>query len=215
MKARPKLVALVGGSGAGKTWLARQLQHALDFPAARLSLDDFYRDQSHLARPMRDRLNFDHPRAIDWHLAEAVLRGCRAGRFVSVPQYSFATHTRRPTFKTLAPRQVILVDGLWLLWRPRLRRLFDLRIFLHCPARLRLDRRLARDTANRGRDDRSVRWQFQQTVAPMHQQFVAPQARWADVVLRRPADKREVERLAAMIREVVYVSPSSVPRPTV
>jgi uridine kinase len=204
MKPPPKLIALVGGSGAGKSWLARQLQQALDLPVARLSLDDFYRDQSHLAPAARDRVNFDHPRAIDWRLAQSVLLGCRAGRTVYVPRYNFVTHTRRPTFKTLIPRPVILVDGLWLLWPPRVRRLFDLRIFLHCPERLRLDRRLARDVRERGRDDRSVRRRFQKTVAPMHKRFVAPQARWADVVLRRPPGQREIESLVRAIEETVW-----------
>jgi uridine kinase len=204
MKPRPKLVALVGGSGAGKSWLSHRLQEALEFPVTRLSLDDFYLDQSHLAPRLRERVNFDHPRVIDWRLAETVLRGCRAGRSVYVPRYSFVTHTRRQSFKMVTPRPIILVDGLWLLRRPRVRRLFDLRIFLYCPARLRLDRRLARDVANRGRDTRSVRRQFQKTVAPMHKRFVTPQARWADVVLRQTPGQREVEDLAAVICKMVY-----------
>jgi uridine kinase len=203
MKARPKLIALVGGSGAGKSWLARQLQETLKLPSTSLSLDDFYRDQSHLAPSRRDRVNYDHPKAIDWPLAEAVLRRCRAGRAVRTPQYSFSTHTRLSKSKVLTPKPVILVDGLWLLWRPRLRRLFDLRIFLHCPACLRLERRLRRDLAGRGRDGRSVRRQFQETVAPMHRRFVAPQARWADLVLRQPLGRREVEHLADLIEDRV------------
>jgi uridine kinase len=201
MKLRPQLIALVGGSGAGKTWLSRGLHLALDHPVTRLSLDDFYRDRSHLTPSMQDRVNYDHPQAIDWPLAEAVLLGCRAARTVYVPQYSFVTHTRRRTFKMVVPRPIILVDGLWLLWRPRLCRLFDLRIFLHCPTRLRLARRLKRDIADRSRDGRSVRRQFKETVAPMHKRFVAPQVKWADVVLRQPPSQREVERLAAIIED--------------
>jgi uridine kinase len=199
MNPRPQLVAIVGGSGSGKTWLSRRLQKALDLPVTRLSLDDFYRDQSHLARPLRDRVNYDHPREIDWRLVENALRNGRAARPVYVPRYSFVTHTRRRTFKMVTPRPIILVDGLWLLWRPGLRRLFDVSIFLHCPARLRLERRLERDTAARGRDARSVRRQFRETVAPMHERFVAPQARWADVVLRQSPTQKEIERLAAAI----------------
>jgi uridine kinase len=179
------------------------LQEVLELPVASLSLDNFYRDRSHLAPPLRERVNYDHPRAIDWSLAEAVLRSCRAGRAVRLPQYSFATHTRLPKSKLFVPKSIILVDGLWLLWRPRLRGLFDLRIFLHCPARLRLRRRLERDLAGRGRDRRSVYRQFQDTVAPMHERFVAPQARWADVIFRQPPGRREVERLAALIAKTV------------
>jgi uridine kinase len=201
MKARPKLVAIVGGSGAGKSWLARRLREALKLPATLLSLDDFYLDQSHLAPDKRDQVNYDHPQAIDWRLTEAVLLGCKAGRAVYVPRYSFITHTRRKTFKMVLPKPIILVDGLWLLWRPRIRRLFDLRIFVHCSERIRLERRLERDIAARGRDGRSVRRQFQDTVAPMHKRFVAPQARWADIILRHPLGQKEVERVSAIIKE--------------
>jgi len=203
MRSRPQLIALVGGSGAGKTWLSQALRKALGLPVTRLSLDDFYRDQSHLIPSMRERVNYDHPQAIDWPMAEKVLLGCRAARTVYLPRYSFVTHARLRTFKTVAPKPIVLVDGLWLLWRPRFRHLFDLRIFLHCPARLRLERRLKRDMADRGRNDLSVRRQFKETVAPMHQRFVAPQAKWADVVLRHPPSQREVEHLAAMIEDRV------------
>lgn len=170
---------------------------------ARLSLDDFYRDQSHLTPARRKGINFDHPRTIDWRLAEAVLKNCRVGKSVQVPRYDFATHTRLREFKVFTPGAVVLVDGLWLLWPPRLRRLFDLRIFVHCPERIRLERRLQRDIAARGRDGRSVRRQFRETVAPMHKRFVAPQARWANVILHHPLSQKEVERLGAIIREAL------------
>ena len=205
MKGRPVLIALVGGSGAGKSWLAAQLQATLAVPSAQVSLDDFYRDQSHLPRRSRDRVNFDHPKAIDWRLAEAVFRASRHGCIVRLPQYSFRTHTRLRSFKVLAPKAVILVDGLWLLHRPRLRRLFDLRIFVHCSQRLRLRRRLDRDLAGRGRDERSVRRQFQETVAPMHARFVAPQAAWADVIVRQPVNQRKVGVLASRIEKLLRV----------
>jgi len=203
MKSRPRLIALVGGSGAGKTWLSSRLQQVLGLPVTRLTLDDFYRDQSHIPSALRKLINFDHPRAIDWRLAEVALRRCREGRSVHVPRYSFVTHTRRRAFRILTPKGIVLVDGLWLLWRYRIRRLFDFSIFLHCPARLRLDRRLARDMANRGRDDRSVRRQFQKTVAPMHKRFVAPQMRWANMVIRQPLGREEVEHISLVIKEMV------------
>jgi uridine kinase len=201
MRSRPKLIAIVGGSGSGKSWLSLKLQKALKVPVTRLSLDDFYRDQSHLPPARRESINFDHPEAIDWRLAEAVLKDWRAGRRAKVPRYSFVTHRRLKTFKLVKPKAIILVDGLWLLWRPRLRRMFEFSIFLHCPARLRLDRRLARDKANRGRLHDSVRRQFRETVAPMHERFVAPQSKWADVVLRRSPRQQEIMRLTDMIEK--------------
>ena len=166
-----------------------------------MALDDFYRDQSHLPRPLRDQVNFDHPRAIDWPLAEAMLLACREGRPFLLPRYSFRTHARLRRVRLLTPKAVILVDGLWLLRRGRLRGLFDLRVFIHCSARLRLRRRLERDQAGRGRDERSVRRQFRETVAPMHKRFVAPQAEWADVVLRQPVGMQDVRRIAKLIEK--------------
>src|ERR1700759_826216 len=127
-KPAPLLVAIVGGSASGKTWLADQLQGLLGKTAARLSLDYFYRDRSHLSPARRARINFDHPRAIDWKSVERVLKDCRANRITQVPSYDFATHSRRARTHTLRPKPVILMDGLWLLRRPSLRKLFTLSI---------------------------------------------------------------------------------------
>ncbi len=195
------LVALVGGSGSGKSWLSENLEKTLHRQVTRISLDDFYRDQSHLSPEKRARLNFDHPRLIDWDLVETVLTACREGRPVSMPSYCFVTHTRKPNVKKVRPQGVILVDGLWLLRRPGVRRLFDLRVFIHCSEKLRLSRRLARDIANRGRDLASVRRQFRTTVAPMHKKFVDPQARWADVIFRQPVGSKHVAQVARLIEK--------------
>src|SRR5882672_1277663 len=162
------VVAVVGGSGAGKTWLVERLQESLNGQAVRLSLDDFYRDRSHLPPARRTRVNFDHPRAIDWPAVEQTLSDFRAGRLAHVPQYDFATHARRPCRVELYPASIVLVDGLWLLHRSALRCLFDLKIFVDCPISLRLQRRVRRDAAERGRSCASTRKQFFKTVAPMH-----------------------------------------------
>jgi uridine kinase len=194
------LIAIVGGSGAGKSWLAERLQRVLGPEATRLSLDEFYQDRSHLPISRRARINFDHPRAIDWALVETVLCQCRAGRAARLPRYSFITHTRISQQVEWSPKPFVLVDGLWLLCRPRIRALFDLRIFLECPAQLRLERRLARDVAERGRTPDSIREQFWKTVAPMHNRYVAPQARWADAVVEQPPSEAELSRLIRAIR---------------
>jgi uridine kinase len=195
-----RLIAIVGGSGAGKTWLADRLQHAWGNTAARLSLDDFYRDRSNLSPARRTAVNYDHPRAIDWQLVEQVLRDCHTGCLTRLPRYSFASHTRLHEQEQWMPMPVILMDGLWLLWRPSVRELFDLRIFLTCPTQLRLERRMARDIAERGRSPESVREQFWKTVAPMHDRYVAPQARWADIVVTQPPSEEEIQRLLELLR---------------
>jgi uridine kinase len=196
---RPCLVAIVGGSGAGKSWLADRLRRLLGTGVSRLSLDDFYRDRSHLPARRRGKVNFDHPRAIDWLLLREVLAQARQGNTCEVPRYDFSTHTRRPKLRRWRPRRLVLCDGLWLLWQPSIRALFDLRLFVCAPAPVRLRRRLRRDKRERGRDRESVVRQFRGQVAPMHQRFVAPQQRWADLILRSPVQPRELNRLAKLL----------------
>jgi uridine kinase len=195
----PMLVAIVGGSGSGKSWLADKLAGMLGRKAARLSLDDFYRDRSYLPAARRARINYDHPRAIDWLEAERVLRNCAAGRPTLVPSYDFGRHSRLATRKLFRPRPIILVEGLWLLRRRSWRGLFGVSLYLDCPAPVRLARRLARDLRTRARTRASVLEQFKKTVEPMHRRFVEPQARLADVVLRDGWGKADVGRLAARL----------------
>jgi uridine kinase len=194
-----RLIAIAGGSGSGKTWLADRLQNLLGDKAGRLSLDNFYRDLSHLPPAARNGVNFDDPAAIDWVRFEETLRSLAAGRPTRIPQYDFKTHCRVADAAPIVPRPVTLIDGLWLLHRAPVRKLFDLRIYLDCPERERLRRRLVRDVAERGRSTASVRRQFRDTVAPMHRRFVAPQAHWANVVLTYPCSPDEVQDLNAAI----------------
>jgi uridine kinase len=197
------VVAITGGSGSGKTFLADRLQTTFAALATRLSLDDFYLDRSNLPLSRRARVNFDHPRAIDWALAEKVLRDCRRAAPIQVPRYDFRTHVRLGEGKSWMPTPLILWDGLWLLSRPAMRSRFDLTIFLDCPTQLRLDRRLARDISERGRTSGSVREQFWRTVLPMHVRHVAPQAAWADIILQQPTGETERAELVEIIRGLV------------
>ncbi|HXS69456.1 MAG TPA: uridine kinase [Candidatus Polarisedimenticolia bacterium] len=198
---QPLLVAIVGGSGAGKTWLAGKLEAALTPDATRFSLDDFYRDCSRLDPARRAKINFDHPRAIDWPIMEQVLEDLRAGRAARLPRYDFKTHSRLAKKNLLAHKPVVLVDGLWLLHRRSLRRAFALKIFVDCPVRTRRGRRMTRDLRSRGRSRASILEQLQNTVEPMHERFVAPQEKWADVVVRHNIGAREIQRLARELRD--------------
>lgn len=194
------LVAIVGGSGSGKTHLAEKLCAALPGDALRISLDDFYRDRSRLAPGRREKLNFDHPRAIDWESLLKVLEQLTAGRAAVSPCYDFATHCRAGQPRMIPAKPIIIVDGLWLLRRSSLRRLFELKIFIDCPTQTRWRRRLARDVASRGRTRESIREQFWNTVEPMHERFVAPQRRWADLVLKHDFSEQDARQLAEQLR---------------
>lgn len=198
----PKLIAIVGGSGSGKSWLAAELKKRLAPQAALLSLDDFYYDLSKLDPAARDQVNFDHPQTIDWPLFESVLDDCLMGRATGIPQYDFTTHTRLPEIKFFQPAPLVLVDGLWLLQSPKLRGWFDLKIFVDCPEPLRMKRRLVRDVTGRGRTPASVREQFQATVAPMHDRYVEPQKQFADITLRGEVGDFELRELKEILQYV-------------
>ena len=198
------LVAIAGGSGSGKTWLARRLQRALGAKAVLVSLDNFYRDLSHLRPEHRRNTNFDHPAAIDWPGVKAFLATLQRGDPAILPRYDFTTHTRLPKPRRWQRRRIVLLEGLWPLRSAGLRRLLDFGIYVACPEALRLERRLQRDQQERGRSRASVLRQFRQQVAPMHRRFVEPQARHADVVLQEPPTTATVRALAARIRLIAH-----------
>lgn len=193
---RGQLIAVTGGSGTGKGWLVARLSALFGGKACHLQLDNFYRDLSHLPPPRRPRANFDLPGAIDWESAKQVLRACRGRRAVRVPHYDFATHSRRPPASRWQPRPIVFVDGLWLLRSREMRDLFDLKIFLDAPVRLRRSRRLARDVVERGYTKTAVEARLRTAVLPLHDRYVEPQRKWADVVLSQPFQHAEVLHLA-------------------
>jgi uridine kinase len=200
---RPVIVAIVGGSGSGKTWLSRQIASAFPTKATTVSLDDFYRDRSHLENAQRCSINYDEPCAIEWDLLKEFLQAFRSNLPTQLPRYEFATHCRDPHGVECAPTPLLLIEGLWLLTDPEVRAMFDLSIFLDCPKNVRLERRLARDVVERGRTVEEVRRQFESVVAPMHHAHVDPQRRFADVVLHDPISDLDVEAVVGRVSNLI------------
>jgi len=192
------LIAITGGSGSGKTWLAKKLKRRLGRRAGMLSLDDFYRDLSALPPRERNRVNFDHPDAIDWDLFRTCLESIRRGTATRLPCYDFATHTRSARTRRWDPRPVVVIDGLWLLREPAIRRLYAYTVFVDGPEELRLARRLARDQAERGRSKASVLRQWRSHVKPMHDAHVTPQARVARLVVTPESAHKALAMLDGM-----------------
>ena len=191
-------IAVVGGSGSGKTWLAAELAEWFGDEAAHLCLDHFYWDLGHLPEPERARANFDDPAAIDWDALRGVLDSLERGEVAQVPIYDFAEHVRKEETVELASRPIVVLDGLWLLHPEWLREKFALSVYVDCPEDVRLLRRMERDEVARGRTEESVRKQFAEHVQPMHARFVEPQRELAAVCVTSPlaADERSALRLA-------------------
>jgi uridine kinase len=179
-------VGIAGGTGAGKTTFARLLAGSLGEVVV-LDMDSYYLDRSGVSPEVRDGLNFDEPGAFDIGLLMQHLSLLRQGDTIEKPRYSFESHTRIG-IEAIAPAPVVLVEGLFALWWEDLRESFDLRIYLDAPDDVRLRRRIERDVVSRGRSPESVRRQYECTVQPMHEAYVAPTRQYADVVLASDRD---------------------------
>jgi uridine kinase len=175
------VLGIAGPSCSGKSELAGELARVLGAPV--LALDHFYRDLPHLSLEERARVNFDHPDALDAQLIAATLRQFRAGQAVSAPRYDFAQHRRADVTDDYPASPLLIAEGLLTLHWPEVRELLDGSVFVRTPDEVCYERRLFRDTRERGRTPESVEWQYQTTVRPMCQQFILPTEPFADVVV--------------------------------
>lgn len=175
-----KIVAIAGGSGSGKTYLANAIFESLG-PDKSFVLyqDSYYHDQSNKFDHDGGAVNFDHPDSIDFPLLCEHLRILKANQSVNIPTYDFATHKRTNKQIPQSPKPLILVDGILILCHPELRDIFDEIIFVQAPETVRYQRRLERDVRERGRTPEGVKNQFSSQVKPMHDQFVEPSKEFA------------------------------------
>jgi uridine kinase len=183
---KPCIIAIAGPSGSGKSLFAQTLLQTVrerrpQIEPVLLREDAYYRDQGHLSPADRAVVNYDHPEAIEQELLLEQLEALRAGSTVQVPRYDYSVHTRAATADTVAPAPVIIVEGILLLANPALRAAFDMRFFMDTPLDICLLRRIERDQRERGRSLASIMAQYQETVRPMYQQFIAPSADYADM----------------------------------
>jgi uridine kinase len=178
------IMGIAGGTGSGKTTLAHAVQkHFGDQESVLISQDAYYRDRSDAPFEERSRVNYDHPDAVELFLLAGHLRELKKGCSIAVPEYDFATHTRRHDGILTDPKPVVIVEGILLFSDPLVRDACDLKVFVETADDLRFIRRLLRDMVERGRTAESVAEQYLETVRPMHTQFVADGARCADLVV--------------------------------
>lgn len=189
-----KICAIAGGSGAGKTTLARMVHEVLIEDADHLAIDWYYKDLSHITMEERRAVNYDHPDSLEFELFGEHLDDLRNGKPVLAPQYDFATHTRTTDVITVKARPVVVADGILLLAVPEVRPRYDHAVFVDVPEQVRLERRVKRDVAERGRDADDIVRQWNEFVAPMHTELVQPSMAFADRVVTMDEDFTAVAR---------------------
>lgn len=180
----PFVIGVAGGTGSGKTTVANSIISCVgEDRIAVLPHDAYYRDFVDLPKDVLDHRNFDHPDSLETDLLVRHVRALREGASIEAPIYDFKVHRRAKETRRVEPRKVILVEGILIFVEAELRRLLDVKIFVDTDADVRLIRRIQRDIAERGRTLESVVAQYQETVRPMHLEFVEPSKRWADLIL--------------------------------
>lgn len=196
------IIGIAGGTGSGKTTVVQQIMNELPSEEVGIiSQDSYYRQTSGLSYEDRAKINFDHPNAIDFELMAEHLAALKAGQVVEQPVYSFITHNRTSDTVITHPRKVMIVEGILILGDARLRDMFDIKIFVYADPDERLIRRLKRDIAERGRDMEEVLNRYQNTLKPMHEQFIEPTKAHADIII--PHDKYNTVAID-VVRAVIH-----------
>lgn len=179
------IIGIAGGSASGKSTVSKKLKTQFENENSVMIIrqDDYYKDQSHLNMEERVKTNYDHPFAFDNDLFYEQLKELCEGKTIKKPIYDFVNHTRSKETETLHPCDVIVVEGLFILEDEKIRNLCDIRVFVDTDADIRFIRRMVRDVKKRGRTLESVISQYQETVRPMHNTFVEPSKRFADIII--------------------------------
>jgi len=181
---KPIVIGIAGGSGSGKTSVTRAIrEHFAGKPVSVIAQDAYYKDQSHLTFEERLKTNYDHPMAFDNDLmAEHVRQLCQY-QAIEKPIYDYKIHTRSDQTDTVHPADVIILEGLMVLEDAGLREIMDIKLYVDTDADLRIIRRILRDKEERGRTVESVIEQYETVVRPMHNQFIEPTKRYADIII--------------------------------
>lgn len=177
------VIGIAGGTGSGKTTLVKRLAEQFGGRVTMISHDNYYKCRDDLAFEERCKLNYDEPDAMDTSLMVYHLEQLRRGQAIDCPVYDFTLHNRSQETVHIEPKQVIIVEGILIFENEHLRNLMDMKIFVDADADVRLCRRIKRDVTKRGRSLESVLEQYQTTVKPMHEKYVEPSKKYADVVV--------------------------------
>lgn len=199
-------IGIAGGTSSGKTTIVRMLRDVLADKGQVIYLDSYYHAFSEKTLTERKMLNYDHPDSFDFDELVEDIRKLKAGRTIHMPVYDYVSFTRSGKFTDIDPCPIIIVEGMLVLWHPELRDLLDLKIYIDTPDDERLIRRIRRDTKERGRSLDSILEQYQATVRPMHEQFIGPSKKYADIIIPRGAENENgvrilKEHIKSMLKE--------------
>lgn len=178
------VIGIAGGTGSGKTTVVKKIINAL--PAGEVAVlpqDSYYRDLSHLPMSERAKTNFDEPASIEWPLLVSHIEALKRGETVEMPVYSYLTCTRQPETVTVAPREVVIVEGILVLTDPVLRKMLDVKVFVDAEADERLIRVIERDCVERGRTPQMVLDRYRDVLKPMHEMYIEPSKKTADLIV--------------------------------
>lgn len=178
------IIGICGGTGSGKTTIARKIvENVGEEKVVLVEQDSYYTDLAEIHLDERRKVNFDHPSSIDIDLIAEHLQMLKNRRSIEMPEYDFATHTREKKFKIIEPCPIIIVEGILIFSQPGILKLLDLKVFVDTPADIRLLRRIRRDIKERGRTLEQTLNQYERTIRPMHEEFVEPFKHNADIII--------------------------------
>lgn len=196
------IIGIAGGTGSGKTTVVKKIIESLpEGEVVLLPQDSYYKDNSDVPPQERQNINFDHPDAFDWPLLSRHVAALKRGEAIEQPTYSYLTCTRQPETVHIEPRQVVIVEGILALSDPKLRNQMDLKVFVDADSDERLIRVIQRDMIERGRTAEMVMERYTRILKPMHQQFIEPTKRYADLIIPQGGENRIAIHILTMFIE--------------
>ncbi|WP_049971921.1 uridine kinase [Haladaptatus cibarius] len=194
------VIGIAGGTGAGKTTVAREVTEDVSDSVTRIPMDNYYEDLSHLNFEERAEVNYDHPSAFEWELLRDHLDELLSGQTIEMPQYDFTIHNRKEERVTVEPTDVVILEGILALYDSEINEMLDLQVYVETDADVRILRRIERDVVDRERDLEGVMNQYLSTVKPMHEQFVEPTKKHADLIIPEGANRVAVNLLEEKVQ---------------
>ena len=199
------IIGIAGGTGSGKTTVVTKI--AKNLPEENVTIlpqDAYYKDNSTLTFDERKKINYDHPNSIDFDLLLKHIKSLQKGKEIHQPIYSYITHSRSDDYKVVHPKEILIVEGILVFTSEQLRKLCDIKIFVHTDADDRLIRRIRRDITERGRDVSEVLNRYEKTLKPMHNQFIEPTMKYADMIVPIGGENKvAIDILVSMIKEKI------------